>query len=329
MSAVLVFAALAFGIHQYRVRVVVEPNYPIAVSRGEVVVDVATGASGSEIAALLFKLDVVKSAQAFFRVAVGDPRSAQIAPGSHLISTQIPAREALGQLLDKKRLTSLVKVVEGAWVTEVFAELQRVGFSSSALYAALPKVILPPGFSGSEGLLFPAQYSFAKGTSALFALQEMADQFTLAAKVSGIYRPSQEFSEMQLLTIASLLQAEGNVEDFSKISRVVRNRLNLGMPLQFDSTVHYVTRTRGKVFLSINATMTPSLYNTYLHNGLPPGPIGNPGLAAMQAALTPSVGDWIFFITVKPGDTRFTASANQFLKWKAEYEINLRAGAFS
>jgi UPF0755 protein len=134
---------------------------------------------------------------------------------------------------------------------------------------------------------------------------------------------------MELLTIASLVQAEGDTKDFAKISQVVRNRLRIGMPLQFDSTVHFVTHTRGKVFLSTKATKTLSLYNTYLHVGLPPGPIGSPGLAAMKAAVSPVAGDWIYFITVKPGDTRFTSSSHQFLTWKSEYEQNLRAGAFA
>jgi UPF0755 protein len=298
-------------------------------SNGEVVVEISKGATGSEIGRLLFTLGVVKSSAAFFRIAVADSRSSQISPGSHRISRRIPAKEALLQLLDKKRLTSLVSIVEGAWVSEILNQLAQVGFTRSALVSALPKLHRPAGFVGDEGILFPAQYSFAKGTSALTALQSMVDEFTNATQKSGIATATAEFTPMQLLTIASLLQAEGSLLDFPKISRVIRNRLKQGMPLQFDSTVHYVTHTRGKVFLSTEDTQTISPYNTYLHYGLPPGPIGSPGLAAMTSALSPAAGDWIYFITVKPGDTRYTASSNEFLKWKTEYEVNLRAGEFS
>ena len=100
------------------------------------------------------------------------------------------------------------------------------------------------------------------------------------------------------------------------------------MPLQFDSTVHYVMQSRGNIFLSTKSTMFSSSYNTYRKYGLPPGPINNPGASAMRAAVTPQEGDWLYFITVAPGDTRFTADIEQFNEWKIEYKKNLRAGKF-
>ena len=124
------------------------------------------------------------------------------------------------------------------------------------------------------------------------------------------------------------MQAEADTKDFAKVSRVIRNRLEKGMPLQMDSTVHYLKKVRGKIFLSTASTLLKSEYNTYRRYGLPPGPIGNPGSAAMAAAVNPEPGDWIFFITVAPGDTRFTSTIDQFNLWKAEYKKNLRAGVF-
>jgi UPF0755 protein len=327
---ILIIGSLAiFGVHQYRTRTITAPDFVTGQEKGEVIFDIAQGESGSEIAMNLLKAGVVKSSTAFFRLAVVDKRSGQIAPGSHRISMHIPAAVALDQLLDPNRITSLVKIKEGAWVSEIVTELVKAGFDENTLVKGLSEISLPVGFHGAEGILFPAQYSFAKGTSPVVALQSMVTAFSNAAHAAGIDSPSSEFTPMQLLTIASLVQAEGDVQDFTKISRVIRNRLKLGMPLQFDTTVHFVTHTRGKVFLSTDATKTPSLYNTYLHVGLPPGPIGSPGLAAMKASIAPAVGDWIYFITVKPGDTRFTSSSNQFLTWKSEYEKNLRAGAFA
>jgi UPF0755 protein len=125
-----------------------------------------------------------------------------------------------------------------------------------------------------------------------------------------------------------LVQAEGDTKDFDKISRVIRNRLDISMPLQLDSTVHYVKKVRGQIFLSTNSTLIKSPYNTYRKYGLPPSPIGNPGALAIAAALKPADGDWLFFITVAPGDTRFTSSNDEFLTWKALYEKNRKAGAF-
>jgi UPF0755 protein len=100
------------------------------------------------------------------------------------------------------------------------------------------------------------------------------------------------------------------------------------MPLQFDSTVHYIKKLRGNIFLSTQSTLISSPYNSYKRYGLPPGPINNPGLSAMRAAMNPKPGNWIYFITVAPSDTRFTDNLDEFNAWKVEYKKNLRAGLF-
>lgn len=304
------------------------PDYATGSAAVEVLIDVPVGASGSEIAKILVAKKVVKSFSSFFGIAVSDARSSSIAPGTHRLHTHIPARQALAELLDPTRIPDLIKVPEGAWTEEIITQLVDKGFRKIDLALAFNRLVRPIGIAGNEGILFPAQYSFGSGTTALEALQGMVDRFTSEAKASALLNGTADFTPMQLLTIASLVQAEGDVADFGKISQVVRNRLKIGMPLQFDTTVHYITRTRGQVFLSTDATKTASPYNTYLHYGLPPGPIGNPGRAAINAALHPVEGDWLYFITVAPGDTRFTKSSDQFLLWKSEYEKNLNHGAF-
>ena len=326
------------GIYLVRSHIGANPDYATGSPGAEVIVDVPEGATGSAIAKILVTKGVVKSYGAFYSVAVTDSHSSNIAPGSHRINQHIPAKEALVQLLDTKRITNLIRIPEGAWTDEIFAQLIAQGFTKSELDQAVRRLrfpagfgidgIYPEGYTGLEGVFFPAQYSFARGTSALTVLQTMMDRFGVEAINSGISAGSGSFSPKQLLTIASLVQAEGDPSDFGKISQVIRNRLTIGMQLQLDTTVHYITRTRGQVFLSTDATHIASPYNTYLHYGLPPGPIDNPGRAAMDAALHPVSGNWIYFITVKPGDTRFTDSNGEFLTWKTEYEKNLAAGAF-
>ncbi len=326
--AIVAIGLVTAGLYLFRSGTPIDPDYPSGSASAEVLLNVPIGASGSEIARLLFEKNVIKSISVFFRLAVTDTSSATIAPGVHRLRTHIPAREALSELLDPTRIPDLIKITEGAWTQEVLAQMERRGFKKSELLKALERVVRPVGISGSEGILFPAQYSFAVKTPALVALQAMVDRFSSEATMSGLLSATGNFSPQQLLTIASLVQAEGDSKDFAKISRVVRNRISTGMPLQFDTTVQYITRTRGQVFLSTNATRMKSPFNTYLHYGLPPGPIANPGRAAMDAALHPVQGDWLYFITVKPGDTRFTKSHNQFLLWKSEYERNLKSGAF-
>jgi len=109
----------------------------------------------------------------------------------------------------------------------------------------------------------------------------------------------------EILTIASLVQAEAQEsEDFGKVSRVIYNRLDQNMALGFDSTINYAMG-RSTLSTSVQDTQYASPYNTYIHKGLPPGPISDPGDTALDAALNPTPGNWLYFVTVKPGDTRF------------------------
>jgi UPF0755 protein len=238
------------------------------------------------------------------------------------------AKEALDQLLDPKRIANLISVIEGAWSTEIADAMVASGFSRGEVSKAIKSVEIPTDFNTLEGLLFPAQYSFEDETSAQSALSAMINRALLEISNSGIAAGDGNYSPQELLIVASIIQAEGEPKDFGKVSQVIRNRLKIGMPLQMDSTVHYIQKLRGDIFLSTKSTLIKSDYNTYRKYGLPPGPIGNPGSAAMVAAVNPEAGDWIYFITVAPGDTRFTASLDQFNIWKAEYKKNLRAGVF-
>ncbi len=307
------------------------PNFPervISANEKNVSISIPTGATGTEIAEILNAAGVVASAESFFRAAVANPKSASIAPGTHSLSLEISGRTALEQLLDPSRITDLIKISEGAWKTEVFEQMKATKIWSENPSQSAKKVTLPQGITSLEGVLFPAQYSFAEGTSQVEALQSMVNRFNQVISTLGFVDPAEKFSTQQLVTVASLIQAEGRPQDFAQISRVIRNRLSIGMPLQLDSTVHYVQNLRGQIFLSNKSTKLKSPYNTYQNYGLPPAPIGNPGLAALKAAIAPANGDWLFFITVAPGDTRFTKSFAEFNEWKSLYQKNRKAGAF-
>jgi UPF0755 protein len=130
------------------------------------------------------------------------------------------------------------------------------------------------------------------------------------------------------VTIASIIQAEGDPQDFTKIAQVIYNRLKIGMPLQMNTTIEYAANLRGKIRLPYKELEVNSKYNTYKYRGLPPGPIGNPGQAALNASVNPESGDWLYFITVKPQDTRFTKSYDQFNIWADEFRKNEKAGLF-
>ena len=330
--AVVAILVIAIGaIFVMRIGPSTAPDYPINTTlsaASEVIIDIPAGSSGSAIAVLLFDSEIIKSSEAFFRVAVGDKRSEKIAPGNHRLTKTISAQQALDQLLDPERIPNLIKVYEGSWKSEIAKSLVKYGFSANEVGRALATANLPDGFRDSEGLLFPAQYSFVKGTTASEAVQEMVDRFTQEPAAKELLLGTQMFKPSQLLTVASIIQAEGEQKDFAKVSRVIYNRLKIGMPLQMDSTVHFVKKLRGEIFLSSQSTLINSPYNTYKKYGLPPGPICSPGADAISAALKPAVGDWLYFITVAPGDTRFTKSLEEFNSWKAIYVKNRKAGVF-
>jgi UPF0755 protein len=179
-----------------------------------------------------------------------------------------------------------------------------------------------------EGFLFPSRYSISKGEKPEVLLKQMVNKakqqyakFDLAgeAKHQGLK------NALQLITVASLVQAEGKTDDdFRKMAKVVYNRLvptnkeTYGQ-LYFDSTYNYIKNQHAtKLDLSeMHALDDP--YNTYHDKGLPPGPIGNPGLDALKAAMNPDPGDWYYFISLDGKTTRFTKTYAEFKKLKKNY----------
>ena len=133
----------------------------------------------------------------------------------------------------------------------------------------------------------------------------------------------------RVLTIASIVEAEVRASaDRPKVARVIENRLAKPMLLQMDSTVHFIAQRRGKARTTDAERASKSPYNTYLVAGLPPRPINSPGLSALKAAISPTSGPWINFVTVNPdtGETRFAvdaaghaANAKLFLKWCSDH----------
>jgi UPF0755 protein len=295
----------------------------------EVIVEILSGESGSEIGRKLESLSVVKSSAAFFRVAVADSRSQRIAPGEHRIETRIPAKVALEQLLDPSRIPNLIVVKDGQRLSEISESIINFGISKVELEKSIRNAFPPEMFSSKniEGFLYPAQYSFNKSVDGDEILSAMLNRFVSATKDID-WSNERDFTPFEIMVIASLVQTEGTPDVFGKVSRVIYNRLEKRMPLQFDSTVHYALERRGEIRVSLVDTKVKNRYNTFVYPGLPPGPIGSPTKPAIDAALNPEVGNWLYFVTVKPFDTRFTNSYDQFLEWKAEYKRNFKEGLF-
>ncbi|MFD0568820.1 endolytic transglycosylase MltG [Kitasatospora gansuensis] len=191
---------------------------------------------------------------------------------------------------------------------------------------------LPDAARGNpEGYLFPSTYPVTGETTPLTLLQLMVAQAAKRQGADGVTEAAEAYarSPYEILTLASLVQGEAdNPEDMTKVARVVYNRLEKSMPLQFDSTINYALN-RSTLTTTAGDTKLDSPYNTYLHPGLPPTPITNPGRDAIQAAAHPAEGDWLYFVTVGPGDTRFTDSYEQHQRNVAEFNARQAARSSS
>ncbi|MFD9881117.1 endolytic transglycosylase MltG [Streptomyces alboflavus] len=188
-----------------------------------------------------------------------------------------------------------------------------------------------PGDAGGnpEGYLFPATYPLSSQSTPASVLSYMVN--TANKKFSGGHVTAgadrNAVNVYQTVTIASMVEAEAdNPADMGKVARVIYNRLDRGMPLQMDSTINYALN-RSTLKTTSRDTKIGSPYNTYARMGLPPTPIANPGEAAMRAATSPTQGDWLYFVTVKPGDTRFTANYEEQQRNVAEFNRNRQPAA--
>ncbi|GAA2747458.1 endolytic transglycosylase MltG [Kitasatospora cinereorecta] len=293
---------------------------------GSVQVSVAQGATITQIGRTLESNGVVASIRAFTLAAASSPAGDRIQPGTYTLKQKMSAVSALNVLLDPSNANALT-IPEGWRAAQVYAAVDdrlklAAGTTKATAEQHLADLGLPAAAGGHvEGFLFPATYPVTGETTPLALLQQMVkeagsrygvDDMNSAAQANGV-------TPYGVIAVASLAQAEAdNPDDMARVARVIYNRLRRSMPLQLDSTINYALG-RATLTTTDADTRTDSPFNTYLHGGLPPTPIGNPGRDALRAAMHPADGDWLYFVTVKPGDTRFTDSAEQQAKNVAEF----------
>ncbi|MEW1723340.1 endolytic transglycosylase MltG [Streptomyces sp. NPDC093109] len=231
-----------------------------------------------------------------------------------------------------ERRTTLV-VPEGRRAGQIYRsvdEALRLPAGTTVKALATAKLPLPKTAGGNpEGYLFPATYPIDPSTTPAGLLAYMVStahqRFGSGQHSGSTSGAAADTTHYRTVTIASIVQAEADTAaDMGKVARVVQNRLALGMPLQMDSTVNYALN-RSTLDTSHHDTKTDSPYNTYARKGLPPTPIGNPGEEAMNAARNPPRGDWLYFVTVRPGDTRFTHTYAEHRENVAEFNRNRAA----
>ncbi|MEU2067172.1 endolytic transglycosylase MltG [Streptomyces anulatus] len=233
---------------------------------------------------------------------------------------------------EKESPQSTLMIPEGRRASQVYEAVDRaldLKPGSTRKAATTVDLALPAQAEGNpEGYLFPATYPIDAATEPAGLLRYMADtarkHFGADHVTAGAQRNN--VSVYDTITIASIVQAEADTaSDMGKVARVVYNRLLKDMPLQMDSTINYALK-RSTLDTTTAETQLDSPYNSYRIKGLPPTPIGNPGEEALRAAVSPTPGPWLYFVTVGPGDTRFTDSYDEQQKNVQEFNRN-RASA--
>ncbi|MEV6452271.1 endolytic transglycosylase MltG [Streptomyces anulatus] len=233
---------------------------------------------------------------------------------------------------EKESPHSTLMIPEGRRASQVYEAVDgaldlKPGSTRKA--ATTVDLALPAQAEGNpEGYLFPATYPIDAATEPAGLLRYMADtarkHFGADHVTAGAQRNN--VSVYDTITIASIVQAEADTaSDMGKVARVVYNRLLKDMPLQMDSTINYALK-RSTLDTTTAETQLDSPYNSYRIKGLPPTPIGNPGEEALRAAVSPTPGPWLYFVTVGPGDTRFTDSYDEQQRNVQEFNRN-RASA--
>ncbi|MFJ5551706.1 endolytic transglycosylase MltG [Streptomyces sp. NPDC093225] len=249
-----------------------------------------------------------------------------LATGCVLVVTLLPDAEPPEQ---PRRLL----IPEGWRAVQVYAAVdEALGVPPGTARSAVPSahLALPPEARGNpEGYLFPATYPVTSKSTPASLLAYMVDTANrnLAAAPLAAAARAHGMTPYQTATLASIVEAEAETPaDMGKVARVVHNRLARSMPLQMDSTLNYALR-RHTVDTTLADTRIDSPFNTYERRGLPPTPIGSPGLAALRAAVAPTAGNWLFFVTVGPGDTRFSATYEEHRRHVADFNARRSTAA--
>ncbi|MFM7030015.1 MAG: endolytic transglycosylase MltG [Micrococcales bacterium] len=290
---------------------------------GSVTLVINSGESGLAVASDLQKLGVVKNADIFYRLIVSE--NVVFYPGSYQLKLQMSSQGAIDAIRDPNSLiVTRVTIKEGLRIGTVLKQLATAtgkplsDFTSAA--SDLAALGVPASEPSAEGYLFPATYSFDPGLSAKDILKQMVDRTFQELDHYGVATADRH----KVLTLASIIQKEARqTPDFYKVSRVFQNRIAIGMPLQSDATVSY--GSGGTTVTTTDAERAdPNGYNTYVHKGLPIGPIGGAGSLAIDAALHPATGSWLYFcaINLKTGETVFSttiaeheAAVKKFQAW--------------
>jgi UPF0755 protein len=296
---------------------------------GETFVDILPGTGTFGIARQLQKMGIVRSAWAFDGLVIWKTVSGHgagsLKAGEYRFDHAARMDEVYGRLRRGDVYTVTLVIPEGFNIFDIANAVAAAKLDSREDFlqaeeknTELISEWVPKGSANSlEGYLFPDTYKFSRHAAPILMLTTMVREFGQEAKRLGMTPDEVE----RTVTMASLVEKEVHIDrERPEVASVFENRLAAGMPLQTDPAVVYASLLRGTWTGVIHESelKSDSVYNTYTHGGLPPGPICNPGVAALQAALHPAKTDYLYFVADPTGATKFAATL-------AEHNANVAA----
>ncbi|MFE9609407.1 endolytic transglycosylase MltG [Streptomyces sp. NPDC006012] len=332
-----------FGLKFYQNRFGAAPDYAGNGTSETVTVEIPKGAGGYEIGRRLKDSGVVKSVDAFVSAQSQNSQGGTIQAGAYTLHKEMSAASAVKLMLDPKSQSNVL-VKPGERNAQVYQAIDKqLGVASGTTKKTADKGYktfgMPSWAQNSsrlrdplEGFLLPGTYPAAKGMKPDAVLKQMIAAAKQKYADAGLETKAKELNlanPFQLVTVASLVQAEGKThDDFRKMAEVIYNRLKStntetnGL-LQFDSTYNYLKGTSNIHISESEVHGNTDPYNTYTNKGLPPGPIGNPGDDALKATLNPTHDGWIYFVaTDGKSNTEFAKTYDEFRQLRDKFNAN-------
>jgi len=296
----MVLAAAAVGFYVYL------PYGPAQ----ETFVDIAAGTGTQAMAAQLQKAGVIRSRYAFEALKLKD--GGALKAGEYRFDHAAPLTEVYARIRKGDVYTRTLVIPEGFNIFDVAQAVETAGLGSKEEFLAAEKKHVEliaqwsPGAMSLEGYLFPDTYRFSRHATPQMMLATMVKRFGQKMMQLGVV---QDADVSRVVTVASLVEREVHIDaERPLVAGVFENRLSEGMPLQTDPAVAYASLLRGTWTGVIHQSElhSDSAYNTYAHAGLPPGPICNPGVAALKAAMQPAKTEYLYFVADAAGATKFS-----------------------
>ena len=292
------------------------------------VFEIQPGMPLKQIAQELSRQGLILSPSAFQAIAFIQNKQKQIMVGEYSLSPSMLPSEILTRITSGKTVLHPVTIPEGYRLTEIAALLQAEGLADpeSFLHHTRDKSLIQSlGISAEnlEGYLFPETYHFNKHSPELKIVQKMVATFKEQILTPPLLKSAEEssLSWHEIITLASLIEKETGLNSERKIiSSVFHNRLRKNMRLQTDPTVIYaIEKFDGNIRKRDLRIDSP--YNTYRYKGLPPGPIANPGLKSIVAAMSPTESDHLYFVSRKDGSHHFSSPLIEHNQAVQKYQL--------